>query len=208
MLAGLPAVLPTQETIEHLADRIERAYALRRDGWYRGCSTRRVWSAAALCLWQAKVDDPALPLDSELFVASQPLSESASDPWIDLAQPEAGRRYRRQVRRIIKRLRAELAREVRLAERRMEHPDVTPSVLSRDPRLSPMGCYIAAHRTGRTEWAGHFANGAVRQHHGCPLYQTATLSLLPADRYPLAESPPTEGLVHDRRHFRKSIVMN
>jgi hypothetical protein len=208
MLAGLPAVLPTQETIEDLADRIERAYALRRAHWYRGCSTRRVWSAAALCLWQATLDDTDLPLDVELFVASQPLSDSQVDPWMDLAQPEAGRRYRRQVHRIISRLRLELTREVRHAERRMQDAQVTPSTLSRDPRLSPLGCFIAAHRNGRAEWASHFAVAAARQHHACPLYQIAFLSFLPPDRYPLADSPPAEGLVHERHRFRKSIVMN
>src|SRR5271157_6031344 len=30
-------VLPTQETLDRLADRIERAFTLRRSNWYRGC---------------------------------------------------------------------------------------------------------------------------------------------------------------------------
>lgn len=201
-------MLPTQEIIDHLADRIERAYSLRRSGWYRGCSTRRVWSAAALCLWQAKENDPTLPLDSELFVASQPLDNPACDPWTELAQPEAGRRYRRQVRRIVSRLRAELAREVKRAERRMEDPQVDPSALARDPRLSPLGCYIAAHRVGRIDWACYFATAAARQHHACPLYQVATLALLPADLYPLAEPLLHEKPVAERRRFTNSIVMN
>ena len=81
--------------IDHLASRIERAYALRRAEWDRGCSTGRLWTAAALCLWQAHADDPALPLDSELFVASQPLVGSLGDPWVELTQVEAGRRYRK-----------------------------------------------------------------------------------------------------------------
>ena len=87
---GVKDVLPTQELIDQLAERIERAYTLRRQRWCRGCSTRRVWSAAALRLWQAHVDDPQLPLDCELYVASQVINESLSDPWSELAQP-AGR---------------------------------------------------------------------------------------------------------------------
>lgn len=205
---GLSDVLPTQEIIDQLADRIERAYSLRRSGWYRGCSTRRVWSAAALCLWQAKESDPTLPLDSELFVASQPIEGPVGDPWTELAQPAAGRRYRRQVHRIVSRLRAELAREVLRAERRMEDPQVDPSALARDSRLSPLGCYIAAHRVGRIEWARYFAPAAEQQHHACPLYQAATLSLLPADLYPLAETPLHEKPLAERRRFTKSIVMN
>jgi hypothetical protein len=205
---GLSDVLPTQEIIDHLADRIERAYLLRRSGWYRGCSTRRVWSAAALCLWQAKESDPTLPLDSELFVASQPLDSPAGDPWTELAQPEAGRRYRRQVRQIVSRLRNELAREVLRAERRMEDPQVSPSALARDRRLSPLGCYIAAHRIARLDWACYFAPAAARQHHSCPLYQVAALSLLPADLYPLAEPVLHEKPTDERRRLTNSIVMN
>lgn len=149
-----------------------------------------------------------LPLDSELFVASQPLDSQAGDPWTELAQPEAGRRYRRQVRRIVSRLRAELDREVHRAERLMEDPRVDPSLLARDRRLSPLGCYIAAHRVRRNDWAAYFATAAARQHDACPLYQAATLSLLPADLYPLAERPPHEKPLAERRRFKTSIVMN
>src|SRR6516165_10772419 len=127
--------------IDHLANRIERAYGLRRAGWDHGCSTGRVWAAAALCLWQAHVDDPSLPLDSELFVASQPITGSLGDPWVELTQVEAARRYRMQVRRIVRRLRRELWREVRRAERLMaDGGRLVLSSLSMDPRISPLGC--------------------------------------------------------------------
>ena len=111
---------------------------MRRAGWDRGCSTRRVWAAAAMCLWQAHADDPTLPLDSELFVASQSITGSLGDPWSELTQPDAGRRYRSQVRRIVERLRAELSREVQLAERRMEDPRIDPRLaLQGPPALAP-----------------------------------------------------------------------
>jgi hypothetical protein len=195
--------------IDHLANRIERAYALRRAGWDRGCSTGRVWAAAALCLWQAHVEDPALPLDSELFVASQPITGSFGDPWVELTQAEAGRRYRIQVRRIVHRLRRELRREVRRAERFMtDGGRLIISSLSQDGRLSPLGCYIAAQRMDRADLAEHFAIAAVEQHRGCPLYRVASQSLLPPDRYPLgpAAGAPESGLAV--RSFKKSIVMN
>jgi len=208
-LAGSRHVLPTQETIDHLADRIERAYALRRAGWDRGCSTRRVWAAAALCLWQAHVDDPSLPLDSELFVASQPIAGSFGDPWVELTELEARRRYRARVRRIVRRLRAELTREVRRAERLLgEGRRVSVASLCQDSRLSPLGCYIAAHRIGRADLAGLFTRGAVEQHRSCPLYRLASLSLLSADCYPIDDPsivPEQTGVV---RNPRKSIVMN
>jgi hypothetical protein len=207
-LSGSSHVLPTQEVIDHLASRIERAYALRRAGWDRGCSTRRVWAAAAMCLWQAHADDPTLPLDSELFVASQSITGSLGDPWSELTQPDAGRRYRTQVRRIVERLRAELSREIQLAERRMEDPQMTLASLAKDRRLSPLGCYIAAHRIGRPEMASRFADGAAQQDIACPLYRAASRSLLPPDLYPLPESQVHRGTVNGSGTFRQTIVMN
>lgn len=195
--------------IDHLADRIERAYGLRRAGWDHGCSTGRVWAAAALCLWQAHVDDPALPLDSELFVAAQAMTGSLGDPWVDLTQVEAGRRYRVQVRRIVKRLRRELRREVRRAERLIaEGGRLIVSSLSQDGHLSPLGCYIAADRAGRADIAESFAGAALEQHNSCPLYRVASLSLLPPDRYPIGAPTAPPELPAVVRNFKKSIVMN
>jgi hypothetical protein len=195
--------------IDHLANRIERAYALRRAGWDRGCSTGRVWAAAAMCLWQAHVDDPAIPLDCELFVASQPITGTLGDPWVELTQVEAGRRYRIQVRRIVRRLRRELKREVQRAEQLMtDGGRLAMSILTQDARLSPLGCYIAAQRMGRADIAEQFAGGAVEQHHGCPLYQVASVSLLPPDRYPLGAPVAAPEAAPVARSFKKSIVMN
>ncbi len=92
-------VLPTHEVLDYLAGRIEQAYALRRAHWFRGCSTSRVWYTAALRLWEAHASDSALvPLDPELFVASQPISSPLSAPWTEVAHPESARRYRSAVR--------------------------------------------------------------------------------------------------------------
>lgn len=195
--------------IDHLAHRIERAYALRRAGWYRGCSTRRVWAAAAQCLWQAHVEDPTLPLDSELFVASQPITGSLVDPWVELTQVEAARRYRAQVRRIVRRLRKELKREVARAERLIDEGGrLIVSSLSQDGQLSALGCFIAAERKGRPEIADRFVGAATEQHRSCPLYQVASLGLLPPDRYPVEVPADCEGLPAGIRDIRKSIVMN
>jgi hypothetical protein len=202
-------VLPTQELIDQLAERIERAYTLRRQPWSRSCSTRRVWSAAALCLWQAHVDDPQLPLDCELFVASQMINESLSDPWSELAQPAAARRYRTQVLRIVRRLRSELSKEVRLAERAIGETGKNGDMaLPANNRISPLGYYIAAQRSGMPELADRFVAAAANQHRSCPLYQFASITLLAADLYPAEESAkeaiPPSGI----RAARKLIVMN
>ena len=99
-------VLPTQVILDQLASRLEHAYLLRRPTWWRGCSTARVWFAAALRLWEAHAEDPdQIPLDAELYIASQPISAPIADPWSELAAPESARRYEAQVSRIVRRLR-------------------------------------------------------------------------------------------------------
>jgi hypothetical protein len=202
-------VLPTQELIEHLAERIERAYTLRRQQWCRGCSTRRVWSAAALRLWQAHVEDPRVPLDCELYVASQVINESLSDPWSELAQPAAARRYRAQVLWIIRRLRCELSRELRLADRVIgEKGKIGIMALPVNKRISPLGYYIAAQRAGIPELADRFAAAAAEQHRSCPLYQYASIPFLSADLYPAEESAGEEIPDSGLRSLKKSIVMN
>jgi hypothetical protein len=154
------------------------------------------------------VDDPSLPLDSELFVASQPITGSLGDPWVELTQVEAARRYRVQVRRIVRRLRRELRREVRRAEQLMaDGGRLVLSSLSMDPRVSPLGCYIAAERIGRLDIAGHFAGPAAEQHRACPLYRVACMPLLPLDRYPI-DAPSAPHDLPGIRGFKKSIAMN
>jgi hypothetical protein len=83
-------------------------------------------------------------------------SSALSGPWSELAQPEAARRYRSRVRRIIRRLRWELyrtevrrivgrlplepKRDVEWAEPSIRHPGEETAVgdeLVRQPRGSP-----------------------------------------------------------------------
>jgi hypothetical protein len=179
-------VLPTHEVLDQLAVRLEQAYALRRPRWWRGCSTTRVWHAAALRLWEAHVDDPArMPLDPELFVASQPISVPFADPWTELAHPGSARRYRSAVRRIIRVLRSELKREVLKAERLIGKGFAIEDVVGRNQRrLSPLARYIVAQRAGRDDLADRHAAAAANQHRSCPLYRIAVLALLPAESYP------------------------
>ena len=134
-------VLPTHEVLDQLAGRIEQAYSLRRPRWLRGCSTSRVWHMASLRLWEAHASDPErIPLDPELFVASQPLSKAFSDPWSELAYPESTRRYQSSVRQIIRQLRAELKREIVGSQRAIREGDDVGRVLNRLKRgLSSLG---------------------------------------------------------------------
>jgi hypothetical protein len=188
-------VLPTQETIDCLAERIERAFGLRCSTWYRGCSTPRVWDAAALVLWEANCRDRELPLDPELFVASQPVNRSFADPWASLAHPLAGERYARRVRRIIRQLRSELKQEVVRAEELMQHGHGLGRFLkTRSARFSPLGLYITAFRAGRPDLADQLRQGVIQQHNCCPLYRSACRSLLPAKHYPIDDLQQTDAL--------------
>jgi hypothetical protein len=137
-------------------------------------------------LWEAHVDDPArMPLDPELFVASQPISVPFADPWTELAHPGSARRYRSAVRRIVRALRAELKREVRKAEHLIGQGFAIEDVVRRTQRrLSPLARYIVARRAGRKDLADRHAAAAAHQHRSCPLYRIASLALLPAELYP------------------------
>ncbi len=209
VVIGVKDVLPTQELIDHLAERIERAYTLRRRRWYRGCSTRRVWTAAALRLWQAHVDDPRLPLDCELYVASQVIGESLSDPWTELAQPAAARRFRAQVFRIVRRLRRRAlagGSAGRAGDR--GNGKIGLMALPVTNRISPLGYYIAAQRAGMPGLAERFAAAAAEQHRSCPLYQFASIPFLSPDLYPAEEFASAEVPDSGLRSTKKLVVMN
>ena len=125
-----------------------------------------------------------VPLDAELFVASQPIAVPFADPWSELTQPESARRYRSTLRRIVRRLRGELKREVGRAERliaaRPRHlrsaqadgRDFCPGVFHRG-RASRAGRSRGSLRRGRWRSAPHLS--ALRE---------ASLALLPTDLYP------------------------
>jgi hypothetical protein len=186
-------VIPNQEVIGDLACRIETAYRLRSARWWGGCSTARVWDQGALYLWQAHIESPeSIPLDAELYVASQDISSRFANPWFDVARPEAIGRYRSRVAQIVRTLRAELKREIGRAERAIRRGRAVQKVLNRrNRRLSPLGCYITALRADRPDLAERFTDAAALQHHACPLYRSASSALIPAehylfDRFPLA----------------------
>jgi hypothetical protein len=136
-----------------------------------------------------------MPLDPELYVASQGSSGQFSDPWTELAGPKAGERYRSRVYRIIEDLRSGLKKEVRFAERAIRKGQEIESVLKiKQGRLSHLGCYIVARRAGRVDLANRFADAAIDQQRFCPLYRAACIELVPGEHDPFArkgfECPP------------------
>jgi hypothetical protein len=202
-------VLSTQAALLGLAERIERAYRLRRSGWYRGCATAGVWSTAAAILVQLHQDDATLPVDPELYVAVQPVGALFDDPWEGLTQPPAARRYRTRVREMIRALRLELRGEVRYAERRIRRGEAISKVLNNaSKRLSPLGCYIVAYRAGRAALGEKFRLGAVEQHRSCPLYRAASQHLIPPEPYPGRERSVDEELVAMTRQCSPQFHLN
>lgn len=188
-------MLATQDAIETLAERIERAYRLRRSCWYRGCSSARVWASAAATLLQLHRDDPRFPLDPELYVAVQPDNTPIADPWAELVQASSAQRYRSRIRMMIRGLHSELRGEVSLAEKRIGKGEAIGKVLSTGGRrLSPMGRYVVARRAGCDKLAERFRVGAVAQHLSCPLYRLAIASLLSPEQYPVGELTTGEEL--------------
>ncbi len=180
-------VLATQHEVDEVAERIEHVYCVRRPGWRGGCSSSRVWQVAARLLLETLAIDPALPCDPVLFVLAQPAGGPYPDPWTELTAPESVRHYRRCVRGIVRGLRQELTKEVRLAEERIAAGRPIGRVLgSRGRGLSALGRYIVARRAGRAVLARRFLPDVLAQHHSCPLYRPATTGLLPAGAYPVS----------------------
>lgn len=178
-------------TTLRLADRIEKAYMLRQSEWRGVRVDPRVWGTAASSLVGAHRKDEWLPLDPELFVASQPRDDGGSDPWELLTSSIAIRHYRAHVLRIIRGLRRELRSEFRKVERRMVRGESVDQILAEDCRsLSALGRMIAAHRAGRPDLVDKARPAARDQHWACPLYRVACEGLLPAHAYPVIEVLP------------------
>jgi len=150
-----------------------------------------VWAQAAHYLWQAHAEAPeSVPLDAELYVAAQDISGQFANPWFDLARPEAIRQYRSRVDQIVGQLRSELKKEIGRAERAIRHGEAIHKVLRPgNRRLSPLGCYITALRSGRADLARRLTNSAAQQHHSCPLYRAASSALISAEHYRFEQFP-------------------
>jgi hypothetical protein len=180
------AVISSQDDIEQLADRIERAYRRRYPFWKSVGLTPGVWDSAAARLLEAAEFEPAIPIDPELFVAVQVGSGIRHDPWAELTQSYSLRLYVRALKRIVGQLREELVKEVRRAESRLlRGMTLDQLMVAGSTRISPLTLYILAHRAGRHDLSMRLRSEAEGQHRSCPLYLLASRSLLPSHAYPL-----------------------
>jgi hypothetical protein len=150
-----------------------------------------------LRLWEAHAQDPSgIPLDPELFVASQPRSAAFADPWSELTEPTAAGRYMARVKQIIRQLVRELKREVRRAEWLIRRGHDIGMILNvKDGRLSALGCFIVALRAQRADLATQFTPATAALYRACPLYRLASARFIPGnldqvERFVLDSQPP------------------
>jgi hypothetical protein len=178
-----------RDTIANLAERIERAYRLRHSPTYQHRpEDDRVFVGAAAVLIRLHQLDSTMPLDPELFVASQTVTSAHPNPERDLIRPEAFERFRLRVRRIIRGLHKELAQELKWLQAQLEMGLTLEQALALPTtRMTPMGRYIAAHRAGCLDLAETFRQDAHRQHLACPLYRHACTPFLPKGSYPVED---------------------
>ena len=175
----------SQTLISILSSRIISAYLRSRREGDGELSTKKAAMAAAALLLQTHLDDEAVPLDPELYVASQSKRSRELSPWFDLATPAAAKCYVRCVRKIVRSLRKEIQSEIDRAEEKIGEGESVYHVLMKpDPKLSGMTRYLLAHRFRRPALANRFLHEAVAQHRSCPLYKQATCEMLSRDLYP------------------------
>lgn len=176
----------TPRAMEQISDRIERAYLRRRPEWRQMGLDPRLWSASAAILMDARLQEPWVPIDPELFVACQIVESTSTDPWRELTRGMSRRRYLRKVRQIVLGLRRELRRELRRVDTLVQRGESLDTVLKTPSRsLSALGCYLAASRSGRSDLTDYLLSEARAQHEACPLYRRAAIGLVPNEDYPV-----------------------
>jgi hypothetical protein len=181
-------VICTQDAINNLADRIERAYCRRKPRLMIVNARLEVWEQAATRLLEASVAAPYVPIDPELYVAVLATGGNPSDPWSELTPKSSRARYIKAVRQIIVRLRRELAAELRLAECRLAGGMRLDDLLADgNDRISSLTRYILAFRAGRFDHVLNHRSAAQRQHRSCPLYRPASRPFLPSSTYPCSD---------------------
>lgn len=180
-------VLKTSRVVEDVANRIERAYLHRRPEWGASSLDRRLWVSAASVLIHAHTTAIGVPLDPELFVASQIRPGLASDPWLDLTHRVASVRYLTRIRQIVRSLRRELSEEIRWAEANLTKGAALEVVLfAESRRMTPLSRFLTATRKERPDLADHFREDSLEQHEACPLYRLAAQEFIANEAYPAA----------------------
>lgn len=181
--------MTSQKTLDRSAEMIKQAYLRQNSGYSPSSCSSEVWVAAAMRMHQVAEENLGIPVDAELFVASQVYRGFRRDPWTELTQAGASRNYRQAIRKIVGLLEKEISREIRWATRKMESGASLDGLMaSAKTKLSPLSKFYFAREFGRSDLADRYRDDARDQHLSCPLYETAFRNLLPSMIYP-ADSP-------------------
>lgn len=193
-------MITTQNSLDLLAARIERAYRLRHPSWLPTGLTPGVWVAAAKRLLDVE-HASSIPIDPELFVAVQDFKAFRRDPWRELTQERATRSYKVAVRGLVRQLKVELAGELRWSRRFFDAGHSLDDLLAlTKSRVSPMMKLVLCLEQRRPDLACVVRPAAEAQHLSCPLYQIASRRWLSGQAYPVpAEEPPIDLGVPDER---------
>lgn len=178
-------VITTQNSLDQLAVRLQRAYERRHPHWLSTGLTPGVWTAAASRLLDVGVNQPKLPIDPELFVAVQDYKTFRRDPWRELTQAGSSHVYRQSILQIVKQLKVELRKELRWARRYLEKEGSLDQMLACPrPKVSPLVKLLLCHQQNRPELAVLVRTAAEAQQKACPLYDLAC-NHLSLDQIPL-----------------------
>lgn len=178
-------MIPNQNSLDRVAERIERAYRRRHPNWLATGLTPGVWIAAAVRLTDHSRYGHSLPGDPELFVAVQNYKSFRRDPWRELTQEGALKTYRSAIRKIVQQLKAELARELRWSKRFLAAGGSLEEILAiSKSRVSPITKLVLCHHQQRQDLADEIRSAVDAQHHACPLYRFACRDLMPSGCYP------------------------
>lgn len=140
------------------------------------------WIRSAVALVGANMSDPQIPVDPELYIASQFGIGEFSMP---LDVDEAVERYKSSVLRTICKLREELTEELKwLTSASRRGLSVERLIRTHSRRITPLSLYIHAQRMNREDLADGLISQVLEQHEHCPLYRAASTQWLEEGRYP------------------------
>jgi hypothetical protein len=108
----------------------------------------------------------------------------------------------------VRRLCAELKREVTRAEASIDRGGEIDDVLKADGRISALACFIVALRAGRADLMAGFSGAAASQHRSCPLYRRASLALLPGDLYPVGSCSAVQQVEYYSEPRAKKLLLS
>lgn len=140
------------------------------------------WIRSAVALLAANRSEPMIPIDPELYVASQfENGERAIPEEVE----DAVSRYKSSVLRTICKLRQELSEELKwLTSASRRGHSVERLIRTHSRRITPLSLYIHAQRMNREDLADRLIGQVLEQHEHCPLYRAASSQWLEDNRYP------------------------